>query len=306
MRKFMGFLAGVMTLAVLLATVGAAATTATKASDWAKFGTTGSVTITDGTNGQGASIKTAAGTSEAAFQTLISGAFTISANITFPEDVILDGTGGPEAYFGLRMPVDNAEVWLLFAIRNSNGDVICRLQIHQQTDDSWTENLLPEGSWGPAVTVGSQTINVTMAHDTGSDSLWLILTANDAEFARYEVTDSLATNANFYNTSAKLKWTVRNGEGSGIITFSDTRYEAAFDVPAAPPTTTAPTIAAPTGLTTASTSAAATAGTTKKADDSSTGMPTWGWIAIAAGAVVIIAGVVTFVVLKGKKKKVAP
>ncbi|MCL2885140.1 MAG: hypothetical protein FWF49_06620, partial [Oscillospiraceae bacterium] len=53
-----------------------------------------------------------------------------------------------------------------------------------------------------------------------------------------------------------------------------------------------------------SVAAAATPTATPAAPRAGSGIPLWGWVAIGVAAVVIVGGVVTFVILKGKKKKI--
>jgi len=319
LRALVSFLVCTVAAAVYLTSFASAATAGTKKTDWKQL--SGAVTVTDGTGGTGASLVTDSRMrSEAALREPLFGTFTVSADITFPADP----TGGvlpPAAYFSLKTPGDT--FWLLLDVTNSNGTAAIDLTVLPKGAGAWIR-LLQDND----MDIGSQTINVTMAHEQGSGTLYVILSVDGVEIRHYGTGDPVITDANFYSNPGGLAWTLRNGEGGYALPFSDTRYETTT----LPATTTVTTTTRATTTTTASatsvstaavTDAAAgaaesagTAGTSDMADvipapvittaagkPAGNGMPAWAWTAIGAAAVIVVGGGMVFVILKGKKKK---
>ncbi|MCL2883993.1 MAG: hypothetical protein FWF49_00730, partial [Oscillospiraceae bacterium] len=147
-----------------------------------------------------------------------------------------------------------------------------------------------------------QTITVTLAHQGGSDSSWLILSQGDTELYRQELVDNdhdYINNANFYQGG--VQWQLRNGEGTSDITFTNPRVATTFELPTqATLATQAPTTAA----TTASTAPTAVTTTTNHTTtDNNGGMQWWVWLIVGGGVVIVAAVVVVIVVMSKKKKK---
>lgn len=245
-------------------------------------------TMADAGDGKGLQLTTTQKITTFAYKPLLTGDFTVSVDVTFPEDTT-DGSVPPTAYFSLRNTSNNT--WFLPRIMCSNGKVNYDASTLPDKKD-WI-HVINQGSWIENV---GQTVTLTFAHKADSDLVVFLLSAGDKELARETVRDSSMTNDNFYSTG--LEWALRNGEGGAELTFSNPQVSTTYDIEEGGSFTVPATTAASKTTTAASQT---TGNPTEEANDNGALSPLA--IGLIVGAVVIVAAAVVILLVVRKKKK---
>lgn len=273
--------------AMVLTLTATAEETPTTQDQWELRDEPGTVTATDA----GVELTTPEKVSGFAYTVPLTGEFTVSVDVTFPEDDS-DGSLAPYAYVSLRNVQNNT--WFLPRIFNSNGKINYDAATLPDKKD-WI-HVVNQGVW---IEGTGQTVTVTFAHKADADTVVMVISRDGKELERETIRDSSMTNDNFYADG--LEWALRNGEGGYALTFSNPRVSNTFDIEDAGESGgfTVPTT---TKATNAGTTAKLGIGATNASGSSDSGISPV-TIGVIVGVVVIIAaGVAVLLVVKKKKK----